>query len=967
MKPVLIAFLIIFIPIFSFSQNEKLKHNLLDGEYIVQLNPTADGNLIFNKEFKSRSNSQISVTHIMSQPLNLWLLKNVEDGHQEIISSLRSNQQVKSISQNKTISYRTNPNDSLYSKQWQYNNIGANGGVAGADMDMDLAWDIAKGGLTPSGDTIVICVIDDGINNQHEDIKGNLWYNHHEIPNNDIDDDNNGYVDDFQGWNVGTDDDDVYSGGGHGTPVSGIIGAVGNNKIGVSGVNWKVKIMMVNYNSPTEANALSAYGYAYSMRKLYNETNGKKGAFIVATNASWGIDNGKAEDAPLWCAMYDALGSIGVLNCGATANANTDVDVDGDLPTSCESEFLISVTNLNRSDAKVVSAGYGRKSIDIGAYGDQAFTVSRTGYSGFGGTSGATPHVTGMVGLLYSIPCIKFDSIYHNDPSGAALIAKDMILHGVSVLPALNSITTTGGKLNAYKSASNLQSMCSTCTPPSGISVDADDEQLTVSWISGSEPNIPVRFRAADNNQWINISQFKNGDAIKDLLHCTQYEVQVGSSCGFLPGAYSYSKFVNTSGCCVAPKIVSIQNNTNAIDLTWSSPIEAMYKLEYKKVDSPMWIDTLLTDNHFTLSHLDICQAYQFRLQSNCLKYEEISPLTNIITESTSCGKCTELDYCTFPYIDSGDEWIDTFAIGDLKSISGKSQNGYQNFAGQSLVKLKPGNVYPFSIKASYSGQAYKDYYRLLIDLNQNGIWEAEEQLFKTIEPVLHGVDSNISIPNNVQIGITKMRIIISYENFEGGCGSADFEYGEIEDYCLVIDTTGNCRNLTDLFGQVEKTKIKFIQNNTSDYRPRIRVDLRPFGSNAWSSAEGKDSIVFDGLKECTLFEYRYFTYCEDEVSEPSVIDTIKTSCKNSVSDFNLKVLLSPNPTSGILNLEFAKWTAWSGTLGLYDIQGKLMFSDWINTSSPYKIDITDFKPGIYILKLKDFGKKEGIFKIVKI
>ncbi|MFN8338620.1 MAG: S8 family serine peptidase [Saprospiraceae bacterium] len=244
-----------------------MKHNILDGEYIVQLNPTADGNLIFNKEVKSRSNSQISVTHIMSQPLNLWLLKNVEDGHQEIISSLRSNQQVKSISQNKTISYRTNPNDSLYSKQWQYNNIGANGGVAGADMDMDLAWDIAKGGLTPSGDTIVICVIDDGINNQHEDIKGNLWYNHHEIPNNDIDDDNNGYVDDFQGWNVGTDDDDVYSGGGHGTPVSGIIGAVGNNKIGVSGVNWKVKIMMVNYNSPTEANALSAYGYAYKYEK----------------------------------------------------------------------------------------------------------------------------------------------------------------------------------------------------------------------------------------------------------------------------------------------------------------------------------------------------------------------------------------------------------------------------------------------------------------------------------------------------------------------------------------------------------------------------------------------------------------------------------------------------------------------------------------------------------------------------
>lgn len=967
MKSFLIAFLLIFIHLFSFSQNEKLKTHHLKGEYIVQLNLSVDGNLVFKNELKSRNSSQPSATQIMSQPLNLWLLKNIEDEQLEMISSLKSNPQVISVSQNKTISYRTNPNDSLYSKQWQYNNNGANGGVAGADIDMDLAWDITKGGQTPSGDTIVVCVIDDGINNQHEDIKGNLWYNHHEIPNNGIDDDNNGYIDDFRGWNIVMNDDDVYSGGGHGTPVSGIIGAVGNNKIGVSGVNWKVKIMMVNYNSPTEANALAAYGYAYTMRKLYNESNGKKGAFIVATNASWGIDNGKAEDAPLWCAIYDALGSVGVLNCGATANANTNVDMDGDLPTSCQSEFLISVTNLNRSDAKVISAGYGRKSIDIGAYGDQAFTVTRTGYGGFGGTSGATPHVTGMIGLLYSVPCMKFDSIYHADPSAAALIAKDMILHGVSQIPALNNITTTGGKLNAFKAAANLKSLCETCSPPSGISVTADDEQLIVSWVSGSEPYIPIRYRSADSNNWIEISQFKNGDAIQDLSHCTQYEIQVGSHCGFLPGVFSYSKFLSTTGCCVAPTIVSIENQNNTIEINWTSPLDALYKLEYKKLDSPVWQDTLLANGHFVYDELNACQAYQFRLQSQCIKYEEISNFTNTITSSTSCGNCTELDYCTFPFIDSGDEWIDTFTISDLKSISGKSQNGYQNFAGQSLLKLTPGKEYPFSIKAAYSGQAYKDYYRLLIDLNQNGIWEENEQLFKTPEPVQFGVTSNVSIPNNTTLGITKMRIIISYEDFNGGCGSSQFEYGEIEDYCIVIDTTGNCRNLTNLLGQVERTKIKFIQNTTSDYRPRIRIDLRPYGSNAWSSAEGKDSIVFDGLKECTLFEYRYYTYCEDEVSKPSEIDTIKTSCKNNVTDLNFSVMVSPNPTSGLLNLYFGKWSVVKGTLEIFDIQGTLRISKVFNSSHTDNIDISDLKPGIYILKLKAFDGQIRTFKIIKI
>ena len=90
-------------------------------------------------------------------------------------------------------------------------------------MDMDLAWDITTGGLSPSGDTIVVCVIDDGINQAHEDLKDNIWYNRGEIPLNGIDDDGNGYIDDFRGWNVTENNDSVFVAGVHGTPVCGII------------------------------------------------------------------------------------------------------------------------------------------------------------------------------------------------------------------------------------------------------------------------------------------------------------------------------------------------------------------------------------------------------------------------------------------------------------------------------------------------------------------------------------------------------------------------------------------------------------------------------------------------------------------------------------------------------------------------------------------------------------------------
>src|SRR5690606_27888318 len=142
------------------------------------------------------------------------------------------------------------------------------------------------------GDTIVVAIIDDGINPNHPDIQGNLWNNRHEIAGNGIDDDLNGYVDDVLGWNTYSTpmNDNITGGswgGGHGTPVAGIVGAKGDNNVGVAGVNWNVKLMII-VGGGDQADALTAYGYVLASRKQYNETNGEKGAFIVSTNASWG-------------------------------------------------------------------------------------------------------------------------------------------------------------------------------------------------------------------------------------------------------------------------------------------------------------------------------------------------------------------------------------------------------------------------------------------------------------------------------------------------------------------------------------------------------------------------------------------------------------------------------------------------------------------------------------------------------
>ena len=363
---------------------------------------------------------------------------------------------------NHLITERSTPNDPLFPEQWQYINTGITDALPNADIDAQLAWDISTGGVTLNGDTIVVAIIDGGIDLQHEDLIENRWYNYNEIPDNNIDDDVNGYVDDYLGYN-GDDYNDIISGGTHGTAVNGIIGAKGNNGIGVTGVNWDVKLMNIKYRAEgrDEARIIRAYGYPLTQRMLYNETDGQRGAFVVVTNASWGIDFAQPSEFQLWCEIYNDLGEAGVLNCGSTINKDVNVDVEGDMPTGCDSEYMISVTNLNDKDEKVRSAGFGQETIDLGAYGDLIFTTtSGSNYGRFNGTSAATPHVSGAIALLYSAPCQEIADLTKSDPELAAIRIRDYILEGTKPKESLAGITKTEGVLNLFNSQVLLRNDC---------------------------------------------------------------------------------------------------------------------------------------------------------------------------------------------------------------------------------------------------------------------------------------------------------------------------------------------------------------------------------------------------------------------------------------------------------------------------------------------------------------------------
>jgi subtilisin family serine protease len=296
-----------------------------------------------------------------------------------------------------------------------------------------LAWDIETG-----SSSVVIANIDTGVRYTHQDLAANMWTNAGETPDNGVDDDGNGFIDDYYGYDFRYNDPDPWDQHGHGTHTSGTIGAVGNNGIGIVGVSWNVKIMAIKIYSAaagdtTSAMLINAYNYVRMMRE--------RGVNIVATNNSYG---GCAEACGYDQATkdaIDAMGEAGILNVFAAGNSGVNVDITPEYPGSYDSPSIITIGASNVDDNRVFN--YGVVNVDLAAPGVGIRSTTYNSDSSYGnksGTSMATPHVTGTAALIAS-----------HYPKMSAASIKATLMNTVDQLPQWNGVVKSGGRLNAFR------------------------------------------------------------------------------------------------------------------------------------------------------------------------------------------------------------------------------------------------------------------------------------------------------------------------------------------------------------------------------------------------------------------------------------------------------------------------------------------------------------------------------------
>lgn len=744
----------------------------LHGEYIVLLHKQDQ-----IRQLMAELPGQWAAPELLIPQSSYFLLKT--NSTSNFLPELWAQPEIKMVQRNRRLKYRQIPNDSLLGQQWQHQNTGQAGGPAGLDHNAFPAWQLAGGGDSSRlGDPIVLAIIDDGVEKTHPDLAPAIWQNQAEIPNNQIDEDQNGYVDDFWGWNSNSQNDQI-QGGNHGTSVAALAAGRGNNSKGIAGMAWNSQLLIVrNDFNTTEANILAAYGYVLRQRQRYNQTNGQEGAFVVVCNSSWGLDNAWPQSAPLWCSFYDSLGQAGILSVAATTNNNVNVDQVGDMPSLCGSEYLIIVTNLNRFG--LLSGGYGAASVDIGAFGDGVFTAKNGNrYGIFGGTSAATPSVTGSIALAYSAACTNFMQWAKRWPAAAARTIKRIVLQNGTPSGSLQGITISSAYLNAGQLVQGMPCPMDSCLLPPDFYLEAFEEGFYLH-SPHYEDSLQVLLRTSSQFPWDTL-YLSSQDAILGLNNCQIYELKIYPLCG---PHDSLLLQLSTTDCCFPPQSESWSLNSNQErELLAHLPHNAASSaLRFRPYNSgQLWQELSSADSFFVLPLLDSCLLFEYQLQSYCLRGDssDWGPLHFFRTEG--CQDCGAQQYCDMQGQQNTFDWIERLRLDQYESQTGN--NGGYFYQDSTVLHWPIGQSISFEVE---QGDVYQEALRIWLDLNADGDFdEANELLYEGQFNGQNLLSGQLYLPQQAQPGPSLLRISLRWNQYAELCQQS--QNAETEDYCVYL------------------------------------------------------------------------------------------------------------------------------------------------------------------------------------
>jgi subtilisin family serine protease len=351
------------------------------------------------------------------------------------------------------------PNDPRFVDLWNMHNTGQSGGTVDADIDAPEAWDVTTFG----GSEVIVAVIDTGVDYRHPDLAANMWVNEAEFNGTPgIDDDHNGYVDDIYGYDFCNYDADPIDDAGHGSHVSGTIGAVGNNGVGVTGICWNVRIMAVKF--------LDRYGYGWTSDAISCVQYATlMGARVMSNSWGGGGYNSSLEDA------IRAAGNAGILFVASAGNDyGGDNDSDAHYPSGYELDNVIAVLSTDHDDRLSEHSNYGLTSVDLGAPGGDSDNKILSCYMNGGyywayGTSMAAPHVSGACALIWSVsPILPYTEV------------KDIIMRTVDPLPMLTGRCVSGGRLNLHSAVLEAEAAWIDVLPDAGLISPAGASDVNV-------------------------------------------------------------------------------------------------------------------------------------------------------------------------------------------------------------------------------------------------------------------------------------------------------------------------------------------------------------------------------------------------------------------------------------------------------------------------------------------------------